>query len=322
MNDRHVAVWRGIFDRCYRKGAEEGNRFMGWQSSYTGEAIPREEMEAWIGETVGRIQEFAPRKVYEIGVGMGLIMFPLLEGCERYCATDFSGEAIAYLRDNVSDECVRFYQREADDGTAFGEEDYDMFIMNSVVQYFPSLEYLERVIGKIVEKIASGGVIFIGDVRDRRLVEAFYASVEIYRGERGIREGIVMRKANDMELSVDPGFFEGLKGKFQRISHVEMRLKKGIVQNELTKFRYDVILHVEGEATGFARKEKGVPNYSVRGIFRALECLESASLDELREMIDFEKASEEWRKVYEQFPGAEPLIDQSDEKSCSLGLRS
>ena len=51
-----------------------GMDFRGWNSSYTGEPIPLEEMAEWRSATVDRIMALQPRRVLEIGVGSGLLL--------------------------------------------------------------------------------------------------------------------------------------------------------------------------------------------------------------------------------------------------------
>src|SRR5262249_21005147 len=55
--------------------------------------------------------------------------------------------------------------------------------------------------------------------------------------------------AEEEELLIDPALFPALKERFPRISHSQVLLKRGSHQNELTKFRYDVILKIEESET-------------------------------------------------------------------------
>ncbi|QVL55796.1 MAG: methyltransferase domain-containing protein [Simkaniaceae bacterium] len=356
LKNHQKKIWESIFDQCYLRASEALDKFQnftGWQSSYTGEPIPKKEMKSWVNETVSRIQRLKPKKIYEIGAGAGLIMFPLLDDCEYYYATDLSSESINYLKQHTPSKYqhTEFSQKSADDASSFAENYYDAFILNSVVQYFPSLSYLEGVIKNIVEKVASGGVIFIGDVRNLKYLEAFHASVEIYKASEtddqvSLREKIHNRIANDVELSVDPSFFMGLKEEFPRISSIEIKLKKGIVQNELTKFRYDVLLHIEKEAPKHVHEIhwtsdrealqaeiskvkapfiiKHVPNYSVEGVFKAMELLQSdkeVSVNELKALIDFDTASQRWKDLYALFPEdsqVEPIMKIDDPGCCQI----
>ena len=359
LKNHQTRVWESIFDQCYLKASEASDKFQnftGWQSSYTGKPILKNEMKSWVNETVSRIQQLRPKKIYEIGAGAGLIMFPLLDDCEHYCATDLSSESINYLKQYTPPQYrhVEFAQKSADDATSFGESNYDTFILNSVVQYFPSLSYLEEVITNIVEKVASGGTIFIGDVRNLKYLEAFHTSVEIYKasetdGQELLREKIQNRIANDVELSVDPAFFMGLKDKFPRIRYVEMKIKNGIIQNELTKFRYDVLLHIDKEHPKrlhevqwdsdreTLRQEvlelkvpfviKNVPNYSVNGDFKAMEILqanEEVPINELKSLIGFDTASQKWKDIYDLLPEGsrvELTLEVDDPNLCSMMVR-
>ncbi len=356
LKNHQTKIWKSIFDQCYLKASEASDKFQnftGWQSSYTGKPIPKNEMKSWVNETVSRVQQLRPKKIYEIGAGAGLIMFPLLDNCEHYCATDLSSESINYLKQHTPSKYqhVEFSQKSADDATSFGENNYDTFILNSVVQYFPSFSYLEEVIKNIVEKVASGGTIFIGDVRHLKYLEAFHTSVEIYKafetdGQELLQEKIQNRIANDVELSVDPAFFMGLKEKFPRIRYVEIKIKSGMIQNELTKFRYDVLLHIDKEPPKHLhevqwnsdretlRQEvsklkvpfviKNVPNYSVEGAFKAMELLqgnEEVSVVELKSLIGFDVASQRWKDIYALLPEGsrvELTLEVGDPNLCSM----
>ena len=125
-------------------------------------------------------------------------------------------------------------------------------ILNSVVQYFPHIDYLLRVLEGAIDRVKAGGRVFVGDVRSLPLLEAFHASVEVARAEasctRGeLRQRVHTRLSAEKELVVDPVFFLALKERLPRISHVEIRPKRGKADNELSRFRYDVSLHLEAE---------------------------------------------------------------------------
>ena len=72
-----VEEWQHVYDELY--GAEVGVSgfgmdFRGWNSSYTDEPIPLEEMVEWRSATVDRIMALQPRRVLEIGAGSGLVL--------------------------------------------------------------------------------------------------------------------------------------------------------------------------------------------------------------------------------------------------------
>ena len=87
--------WENLWDEAYRDG--EAPSFIGWNSSYTGTAIPEEEMQEWLDGTVERIDGFRPDRVLEIGCGVGLILQHLAPRCGVYRGTDISASAIADL---------------------------------------------------------------------------------------------------------------------------------------------------------------------------------------------------------------------------------
>ena len=72
-----VEQWQHVYDELY--GAEVavsgfGMDFRGWNSSYTDDPIPLEEMVEWRSATVDRIMALQPRRVLEIGAGSGLVL--------------------------------------------------------------------------------------------------------------------------------------------------------------------------------------------------------------------------------------------------------
>jgi acyl carrier protein len=69
-----------------------------------------------------------------------------------------------------------------------------------------------------------------------------------------LQQAIDKQIAMEKELVVDPAFFNTLQQALPGITRVEIQLKRGCHENELTKFRYDVILHLgkqrQAEADG------------------------------------------------------------------------
>ncbi|HEX9945845.1 MAG TPA: condensation domain-containing protein, partial [Thermoanaerobaculia bacterium] len=129
-----------------------------------------------------------------------------------------------------------------------------LVVLNSVAQYFPGVDYLVRVLEGAVRTVAAragGGAVFVGDVRSLPLLEALHTSVELHRAEPSLavselRRRVRRRAANEEELVVDPGLFFALAQRLSEIRRVEILLKRGRHHNELTRFRYDVILHIGG----------------------------------------------------------------------------
>ena len=131
---------------------------------------------------------------------------------------------------------------------------FDAVILNSVVQYFPSLDYLVRVLDGAVQRVVPGGFIFIGDVRNLGLLSAFHASVQLYKANPALERAQLQQQVQralfeETELVIDPDFFNALRDRFPAISQVQVELSKGC-SNEMTQFRYNVILQIGSFSQG------------------------------------------------------------------------
>lgn len=62
-----------------------------------------------------------------------------------------------------------------------------------------------------------------------------------------LRKDCQLNAVEEDELLVDPKFFEELIHIYSEITNVEVQLKRGWPLNELTKFRYDVFIRLNGE---------------------------------------------------------------------------
>ncbi|MCP4701127.1 MAG: hypothetical protein GY862_30375, partial [Gammaproteobacteria bacterium] len=108
---------------------------------------------------------------------------------------------------------------------------------------------LLRVLDNALKTVKPGGHIVISDVLSLPLLEAYHASVQLHKAPdsmpaRELRQRIRQAVAREENLAVDPLFFIALRQRRSAVSHVEFHAKQGRCHNELTRFRYDVILHV------------------------------------------------------------------------------
>ncbi|MEA2175560.1 MAG: hypothetical protein QOD00_3152, partial [Blastocatellia bacterium] len=250
--------WQTLYEDIYSQAASQEQdatfNITGWTSSYTGQPIPAEEMREWVDQTTGRILEQGPRSVLEIGCGTGLLLFRIAPHCASYYGTDFSHAALSYIEQQLQRldqplSQVRLEQRAAHDIKELEAEAFDTVILNSVVQYFPDIEYLLNVLESAVEKVRPGGFIFIGDVRSYPLLKPFHASVQLHKASLSFTRAQLLERVDEYveqeeELNVDPAFFHALKQHLPGINRVQVQLKRGQHHNELTSFRYDVMLYV------------------------------------------------------------------------------
>ena len=261
LQDEQVLQWQMLYNETYNQPSADSDptfNIVGWNSSYTNEPIPIEQMRQWVNNQVAQILALQPKRVLEIGCGTGLLLFRIAPHCTKYCGTDFSQASLDYIRQQIeaSDVVplpqVTLLQRMATDFEGVEAEAFDAVILNSVVQYFPSIDYLVRVLEGAVKALAPGGYIFIGDVRSLPLLQAFHSSVQLYQAEPSLtREQLQQRVQiqifQETELVIDPAFFSALKQHFPQISDVQIQLMRGSHHNELTQFRYNAILYIGAE---------------------------------------------------------------------------
>ncbi|MBG0747478.1 MAG: amino acid adenylation domain-containing protein, partial [Planktothrix agardhii KL2] len=254
----YVSDWQTIYEDSYRQSQSTTDdptfNISGWNSSYTGQAMTAAEMREWVENTVSRILAGKPQRVLEIGCGSGLLLFPVAKHCQEYWGADYSSATI----DNLERLCgtieglagkVRLFHRTADNLAGIPQAAFDTVVINSVVQYFPSVDYLLQVLEGVMKAIAAQGKIFLGDIRSLPLLEPYHAAVQLSRAvadktleqwQKQVNQSV----ATEEELLIEPQFFIALKQRFPQISWVEIVPKRGQADNELTQFRYDVTLYL------------------------------------------------------------------------------
>ena len=253
-----VASWQTLYDQIHLQTPDNSDptfNITGWNSSYSGLPIPADEMREWVNQTVARIQSLRFTRVLEIGCGTGLLISQIAPQCQCYWGTDFSGKALQSARQlQARDELkhVKLLNRTADDFSGLEKETFDLVILNSVVQYFPDVDYLLTVLKGALKLVKPGGAIFIGDVRNLALLKVFHSSVELNQAADSLplvrlRQQIQQRLLTEEELVIHPEFFTALDREFPEIGGVRIQPKRGRHGNELTCFRYDVILQIGGE---------------------------------------------------------------------------
>ncbi|MER6411936.1 amino acid adenylation domain-containing protein [Streptomyces humidus] len=243
--DEQLDDWRSVYHEVYRGlPREPGADFEGWNSSFTGAPIPIDQMREWQRSAVDQVARFGPRRVLEIGAGSGLVMIPLVERTEEYWATDFSAAAVDRLREYAREqhwEHVHLRCRPAHDVSELPRAHFDTIVLNSVVQYFPSADYLRDVLGKAVDLLADGGRIIVGDVRHHGLLRALHTAVQRFRHPGSRASAVDHAVSVEKELLLAPEFFTAFR--HPRLTGVEVLLKRGDADNELTAYRYEVVLH-------------------------------------------------------------------------------
>ncbi len=253
--EEQVEQWQSVYDSAYSKAKDledETFNIVSWDSSYTSEPYSEEIMRTWVNTTVERICRHKPDKVLEIGCGTGLLLLRIAPQCSHYLGTDISPvalEHVAQQKEKLNLTQIELHKRSGEDFSGIKNQYYDTVVLNSIVMDFPNLEYLTEVIKGAVKVIKPGGVFFIGDVRDQNAVEAFHASVQLFRarsssGVDEIKQAINRQLSVEEEMLIEPEYFISIKNKIPEITGVNIQLKRGNVDNEMTKFRYDVTFFI------------------------------------------------------------------------------
>jgi SAM-dependent methyltransferase len=257
---QQIDDWQAVFDDEYvaaSDAADPRDNFSVWIDSYDGRPFGLDEMRAWADLAASRIARLPTERVLELGCGVGLILFRLLDRAGRYVASDFSPTALATIARNLppgARERVELVRGDAADFAAL-RGPFDTTVVNSVVQYFPSADYLRQVIATAVASTAPGGAVFLGDLRSFPLLEVFAAAIAVHKAQPGDPIDAVRRRVKAQvdtvgELLVAPDLLAAIAAELPRVSHIEILPKiTGAYDNELFQYRYDVVLHVERAIT-------------------------------------------------------------------------
>lgn len=219
----------------------------------------RKEAEEWLEKSIKRIKDINARNVMELGSGGGQLVFALAHLYENFTATDYAETAINKLNEKLLADPVRWqnvkaFTAPADDFSMVNKNSLDLVIINSVVQYFPDAPYLIKVIQEAAKAVKSGGCIYIGDMQSKSTLEIHHAADQLNRSDNQLTvaefKNIVSRRVSlEDELTADPDFFYLLPDIIPAIKSVNIQLREGRHDNEITKYHYDVWLYINSEKT-------------------------------------------------------------------------
>ena len=151
-------------------------------------------------------------------------------------------------------------RRAADELDGIEDGPFDLILLSSVVQYFPDLDYLLRVLEGCFGLLRPGGAVLLADLRSLPLLGAFHASVELAQGERRAcrwrRCASGWRGPGHRRPSCawTRGCFLALRGRFPELGEVRLRLQRAAADNELTRFRYAALLRLGPAAPAAATR--------------------------------------------------------------------
>ncbi|MDQ5921099.1 MAG: hypothetical protein QG673_1155 [Pseudomonadota bacterium] len=250
--NKYISNWQLVYQNIYKNmdSSTSENNFIGWNSSYTDMPIELLHMEEWLLNTATHIYQLAPFNILEIGSGSGAIMLSCITYCNYYYATDFSVQSTNHLQKLVYKKDIQNIAQVMNCKAHEIQFDkinlpIDTIVLNSVIQYFPGTEYLQQLIRQLIVNLNGLAKIFIGDIRDYRLFDAFHYSVLYYKHKVVKQREIEFYKNREKELLVSPRYFIELLEYIPEIEYIEFLIKECDYLNELTQFRYDVVIHIK-----------------------------------------------------------------------------
>lgn len=221
----------------------------GWKSSYTGDWLSREEMDEY-GDNI-RLK-LAPyltpnSRVLEIGCASGISMRRLAPLVQWYYGTDISQGIIDWTSAemakqgvaNISLRCLAAHETDL-----IEERNFDVVIMNSVIECFNGHNYFRDVLRKAIDAMKDHGIVFLGNVWDQDLKQEFIRSlVEFKRQHAG--EGYRTKTDRTEELFLSRAFLDDLRYDFPEIAAIDYSDMIGSFNGELSRFGFDAIMRID-----------------------------------------------------------------------------
>jgi len=269
--------WKERWEDLYELGVkneqnlplEEQNLDIAIISQYNSEADIREHGIEWTNEGLKRLRKLQAKSIMELGTGGGHLLLALAPGIDKYVATDYSNIAINKLKEKLAVhpenwKHVQVYEALADDFTGIEGNSFDLVFLHGVVQYFPSLEYVLKVIEPATKAVRNGGCVYIGDSQTLSAITMhfFYDQLAITNDHISVSEFKTIanyRIQKEEEISIDPDFFYFLPSILPDIKAVDIQIRGGDYANEGTKCHYDVWLYIGENAPKVVEPTISIP---------------------------------------------------------------
>lgn len=232
-----------LWDYVAEETLNEVNSY-GWNNSYDGSPFTIEEMQQYISNFKTKLSSFLDKdkRVLDVGCGSGLVLNELASEVSYYYATDLSKVIIEKNKVKYANKNIEFEALAANNIGKLKGMNFDIVVCSSVIHYFESTFYLEEMIKGAIESLAEQGIIYLDDLMNLRKKKDLELSTYEYSRKNPNKRTKVDW---DTDLFIDPSFFDMLASRYKEITHWEMSNKLGDIENELTKYRYDVVIYVD-----------------------------------------------------------------------------
>ncbi|RLJ80980.1 non-ribosomal peptide synthetase [Pedobacter alluvionis] len=244
----NVMMNQDLWDHVGRKAVDQITGG-GWSSSFTAEAISEKEMEEYAMNAFQKLNGSlnGQSRVLEIGCSSGLTLSKIAANVGLYYGTDISPVILENTRDMVAKKGftnVKLKHLAAHDIKDLEEGEFDLIIINSVIQHFHGLNYLRQVLKDAISLLGADGRLFIGDIMDVELKEQMLDDLKDFK--RLNKDKKYLTKTDfSADLFVARGFFEDMQSDIPEIESISFSNKIYETENELTRYRYDALITID-----------------------------------------------------------------------------
>lgn len=194
---------------------------------------------AYVRRTCEAIGLAADDAYLEVGCGAGAFMHALVPSPKKQVGVDYSANQIKVAREFKSDP-MTFFEIEANDIHTL-EEKFDVILVNSVIQYFPSMDYVLEFFGQVVAALRDGGRGCVLDVNDIENKDEFMRRRYIEHG--GKKKYLERYKGLEHAFYSRDQILEALK----RLGAGSVRIEDQSIRGcQVSEFRFNVFFAKEG----------------------------------------------------------------------------
>ena len=236
-----------VWDLQTDKAQTDDFAFMsGWCNSYNRKNFLPAEIKEYVEDAYLKITPYMNNesRLLEVGIGSGLIAFPLIPLCKKYNGCDFSVQVLAVLQKRIDEagfSNTKLYKLSAHEIDEI-EDTYNIILMSSVTEYFSGYNYMRKVVRKCIDKIDGKGEIFLLDIFDLDRLKDYKESVAAYAANHPSDK---YKRDFSHELYFPRNYWDSLMASLDGIKCIEVTDKIGKIDNEINKYRYDVRIEVD-----------------------------------------------------------------------------